>query len=322
MRIPSKAECVRILKKHKVPQNIIGHSLAVSGMSLEVADAVASRGVPVDRELVLAGAILHDIAKAGEGDHLREGAVILRELGFHRVADVVERHGIGSLTDDNKPQSIEDKIVHYADKRVVEDKIVSIEERFDYLAEKYPTRFTPRGEVYQYIKELEKELLGSGILPSRQRCINILTEYDVPPKTIDHSIKVCERSLEIASTLESRGRKVNRNLLVAGALLHDIGKYCQGGPHEGAELLRKIGLPQVADIAERHAISDLSDENDKKPRSLEDKIVHYADKCIIGDADASVEARFDDLAERHPARFTARGRAYQYIKELERELLG
>ena len=160
MRIPSKEECERILREHEVPQHIIDHSLKVAELSAEVAEAVASRGVSVDRELVVAGALLHDIAKLREGDHMREGAAILRGLGFPRVADVVERHGILTVDDDNLPQTIEDKIVYYADKRVISDRLVSLEERFDYLAEQYPKYFTSRGPVYQYAKRLEKELLS------------------------------------------------------------------------------------------------------------------------------------------------------------------
>jgi putative nucleotidyltransferase with HDIG domain len=159
MRTPEKSECMKILAQHGLPKNIIAHSLAVANLAQEIAEKLKEKGAAVDVDLVVAGAILHDIAKLLP-EHMQEGAKILREMSFFRVADVVERHGIRTTSDENLPQTLEDKIVYYADKRVVEDKTVTLEERFDYLAKTYPKTFTPRGEVYQYTKKIEQQLLN------------------------------------------------------------------------------------------------------------------------------------------------------------------
>ena len=87
-----------------------------------------------------AGTLLHDIAKmkglhTGE-NHSQAGAILLRELGFPEIAEIVRQHVV---LDDGTPQSkiTEAAVVHYADKRVKHTSIVSLAERFQDLKERY-----------------------------------------------------------------------------------------------------------------------------------------------------------------------------------------
>jgi len=159
MRIPSPDECFEILMKHEVPLAIVHHCELVCDVAVKIADKLVKRGIKVDKDLVIAAALLHDIGKLKKEPHLRHGGELLRKLGLERIAQVVERHGLVEFgNDDFIPKTIEEKIVFYADKRANPGKIVGLEERFDYLKKKY----SMSGHVdkeYEFTKKLEKELL-------------------------------------------------------------------------------------------------------------------------------------------------------------------
>lgn len=125
-----------------MPENIRAHTRTVARVVDTVATHIIARGLAVDQELVNRGALLHDIAKLrgiqGGKDvhHTDEGAAIVLQEGFGgRLADVVRHHGLDEFSFD---LSIEEQIVNYADRRVVHDKIVSLEERLRDLSARYP----------------------------------------------------------------------------------------------------------------------------------------------------------------------------------------
>jgi len=156
MKIPNEKECLTILSKNNTPENVIKHSKAVCKAALEIADKLIAKGVEVNRELVLAGALLHDIER-DKKDHSIDGAKKLEELGFKEVAEVAKKHGLYHLKKEEfQPKTIEEKIVFYADKLAHEDERVTFEERYRRAAEKYPSddwRF-----IHAFTKKIEKEL--------------------------------------------------------------------------------------------------------------------------------------------------------------------
>jgi len=122
---------------------------------------------------------------------------------------------------------------------------------------------------------------------------------------LTHSMQVRDRALKIVDDHPewTENQLVDRDFIEEAAMLHDIGiLYCDApriyckGPHHyikhgylGAELLRKEGLPKHADVAERHTGSGITEEQvireginipvkDYCPRTLEEKIICYADK--------------------------------------------
>ena len=84
----------------------------------------------------------------------------------------------------------------------------------------------------------------------------------------------------------------NRELVLQGAMLHDIGIFKTNAPSIhclGAEILRKEGHETLARICERHTGTGLTRQNiidrnlplpakDFLPESIEEKIICYADK--------------------------------------------
>jgi len=163
MKIPSKEECLRLLKKNKVPDNIIAHTKKVCEFSLKVCDVLEKRGIKVNKDLVASAALLHDIKKIRPGEHEIEGAKYVESLGYPEVSILIKKHGLKhSFDEEFKPKTWEERILFYSDKRVKNDKVVSVDDRFEYIKQRYK-----REDVEKEIKltkDIEKELLGENKL--------------------------------------------------------------------------------------------------------------------------------------------------------------
>ena len=159
-KTPSKEECLKILKQENVPDNIISHLKAVHDFSMRVCDVLEKRGININKNLVAAGALLHDIRKTSPNDHIVEGYELVKYLGYPKVANLIKKHGLMHI---NKgefvPKTWEEKIVFYADKRFKGDKMVSLDERFEYIKQRY-NRDDTKKEL-EFTKKIEKELLGN-----------------------------------------------------------------------------------------------------------------------------------------------------------------
>lgn len=127
--------------------NIRAHSTMVARVAHVLLQGLADSSNPphpLSKKLVLAGALLHDIAKTpclkNHCDHAKHGRDICLELGYPEVAEVVREHVIlmdFSLIRYDKGNFLAKEIVYYADKRVRHDEIVSLEERLEYILENY-----------------------------------------------------------------------------------------------------------------------------------------------------------------------------------------
>ncbi len=164
-------------------------------------------------------------------------------------------------------------------------------------------------------------------------------KYGLEEKVRGHCIAVAEFALKIAEEVEKRGQKVDREALILGALLHDIGRAITHDPFEhflkSAEILRAEGFEEkIVKIAERHFSAGISAEEAKKlglpekdyiPESLEEKIVSFADNLTFGSAVRDFESfmrRLNKIDEDYPelSWFTAstRHRAIQMKEEIEK----
>ena len=159
-RIPTEAECFDILSEVDVPPAVVRHSIAVKNFALELTDQLNAQGHNINKELITASALLHDVLKtSAEFDHAVEAGEFLRKKGFHIVAEVVEKHALNNLTDSSFiPQTPEEKLLMYADLRIVSGSVVSLDERFDYIGRQYqpkdPNKF--KG-CRSFAKSLEME---------------------------------------------------------------------------------------------------------------------------------------------------------------------
>ena len=156
--IPDVDECYALLNKHGVPPHIIQHSRVVHDVALSLCQMLNRHGEKLDRALVEAGSLLHDIAKmeglhTGES-HPRAGGLLLLRLGYSEVAEIVRQHVV--LDDGTSPNHItETALVHYADKRVRHTTVVSLAERFRDLKERYGKT----SSALAWLKDMEERSL-------------------------------------------------------------------------------------------------------------------------------------------------------------------
>lgn len=155
--------------------NIRAHSLMVARVACvllqELSDSPKTKEVLASKELVLSGALLHDIAKTpcleSRCDHAKHGRDICLELGYPEVAEVVREHVIladFSLKRYNTGIFLAKELVYYADKRVRHDEIVSLDERLEYILEHYgnndPKRHSFIRENFTKCQQLEESLFS------------------------------------------------------------------------------------------------------------------------------------------------------------------
>jgi uncharacterized protein len=153
-------------------------------------------------------------------------------------------------------------------------------------------------------------------------------DEEVFENVLRHGLEVLSKSIEIINRKKLYD-KVDFNLIISGAILHDIGtfEFLENKSKEGyirhgiigADILRKEGLEKEALVAERHTGSGLTKEEiasngwplpheDFLPVSLEEKIICYADKFSSKnpnkkDTLESIEKEFEGYGEESLKRF-------------------
>ena len=164
MKIPSREDCYRLIRRTEMPDHIVSHSLQVARVALLLLDALNETGAGLDRPLVRAAALLHDITKSrslrtGE-PHADTGAVLLRERGFPEVAEIVRQHVRLDIYDSGPPIAPAE-VVNYADKRVLHDRVAPLTDRLGYILERYGTEPAARDRIRRIWKrtlDLEEKL--------------------------------------------------------------------------------------------------------------------------------------------------------------------
>lgn len=157
-RIPSREECLELMNRYGMLENIVEHSLKVAEVALLISSALNRKGQHLNLRLVEAASLLHDITKTvclrTKEDHTQTGYRLLKEIGYERVAEVVAQHVWLEKARDRRFVS-EEEVVNYADKRVRHGEVVSIEERFEDLKKRYGTS----DQALSYLEEMENNIL-------------------------------------------------------------------------------------------------------------------------------------------------------------------
>lgn len=138
------------MDEYAMLDNIRAHSLMVTRVAHVLLQGLTdarnkNSNAPLPAtDLVLAGALLHDIAKTqclqSRCDHAKQGRDICLELGYPEVAEIVREHVI--LTEFSSKRYgdgyfLAKELVYYADKRVRHEEIVSLEDRLEYILDRY-----------------------------------------------------------------------------------------------------------------------------------------------------------------------------------------
>ena len=152
---------------------------------------LVAAGIPVDVGLVEAAALLHDIDKLdtrrGQGIHGAAGAATLEAMGFADLAPAVASHPVSALLDDARfPRGWPSVAVSIADKHVAQE-FVTIDERLDDMARRYPAFRTEINAARRHAHALEQELADAVGLSAadlvealRQACASRVSEPSGP----------------------------------------------------------------------------------------------------------------------------------------------
>jgi putative nucleotidyltransferase with HDIG domain len=128
------------MERALMPEHIQQHSFVVAHVALYLGGLLNQNSVRLNLELLEAGALLHDIAKArglstGER-HEDVGARMLADWGYALLSPIVREHVVLDFAILHGPIT-ESLIVNYADKRVKHDQVVSLSDRFSDLIGRY-----------------------------------------------------------------------------------------------------------------------------------------------------------------------------------------
>ena len=165
-KLPLREQAFRFLQQSGCSRHVIRHCETVAELAVRIAEACNERGLDVDLRLVEIGALLHDIgrSKTHTVHHAIAGAEIAKSLGLPQpVISIIKRHvGGGIATRDAKklgwpkdiyiPQTLEEKIVSYADKLVEGSRRVPIERTIENFSKKLPSSTIER------IRRLHEEM--------------------------------------------------------------------------------------------------------------------------------------------------------------------
>jgi uncharacterized protein (TIGR00295 family) len=163
------------------------------------------------------------------------------------------------------------------------------------------------------------------MIPDARQALALHKKYGSNDRIVGHC-RACARISEVLSEKAAgRGHPVNAEAIVAGALLHDIGRtQTQTVAHGyvGAGILEEEGVDSVVvEIVRRHVGAGISPEEavalgfplgDYVPRTLDQKIVGFADKLLDGDRARPFEEEVK--------RFVKKGHDVQRLRRLKEDV--
>jgi putative nucleotidyltransferase with HDIG domain len=188
MATPSKttkitsSDIYSLYKEYHVPKHVIKHMLKVAKIAEKLCDNLTKADHKINKELVVKAALLHDLVrvadfskldlkrfkqemrskdiekwielreKHGLEGHVKAGAKILKDLGHNRIANLIAKHGIFSV---DELKSWEEKVLYYADKRVVGSRKVRLKTRLRKIWKKHPASKSLGPKIIALEKELK-----------------------------------------------------------------------------------------------------------------------------------------------------------------------
>ncbi len=131
-------------------EHIIDHSVMVGNVALCLGRHLQKKFPSLDLRLTSSAALLHDITKTRSFDtgevHSETGCFLMEELGYPEVGNIIRQHVVLDHISMDCPVS-EQEIVNYSDKRVLHDRVVSLERRLEYIQERYGSNMEFRSRI-------------------------------------------------------------------------------------------------------------------------------------------------------------------------------
>lgn len=192
MNLPSIEQVPQLWDQYHTPEHIRRHMVQVSRVATTIAQALITAGESVILPLVDRAAALHDTVRVTDWDtlsyelfpdapqeediavwkaqrnqfasHIPHSEVNYQifRAQFPEMAQIIRVHSIGAV---HELRTIEERIVHYADRRVAHDQIVTMKERLEESYQRYaPTAQSPlehQPAIRSALEQLEQQLFAS-----------------------------------------------------------------------------------------------------------------------------------------------------------------
>src|SRR3989344_1615971 len=163
--LPTEKQCLDYFIEYKVPSNIFKHCCKVREVAVFLAEHLKEKGIPVNVEFVSCLAYFHDLCKMvvikdfGKNKFHQEAIITPEQAAFWiEMQKKYPEHYEGEMayeifkdlypqlalslrnvsSSKNEDPTWEQLIVHYADLRVLREKVVTVSERLEYLHQRYP----------------------------------------------------------------------------------------------------------------------------------------------------------------------------------------
>ncbi|MBU0731902.1 HD domain-containing protein [Patescibacteria group bacterium] len=168
MKLPTQTECSELFTQYKTPANVVDHSKKVNQVAIFLAQKLKENDVDINIDLVDKASLLHDLVRIPEQvsdpamknmHHAYINYEILKN-NYPELAKIVREHRMDAWLNSEVLDTWEKKVVNYADKRVNNEQIVSIEDRMRLGKERWHIK--PEDDktekILENIKKIEKQI--------------------------------------------------------------------------------------------------------------------------------------------------------------------
>lgn len=186
MDLPTEEQCLDYFKQYKVPPHIMAHCLKVKEVAFFLATQLQNNDIAVNLDFVRSLALLHDLFKTVTFPELKSSKLYPHEYSSEEIAvwqelrkkfagkyeseiasevfkDIYPELAL-SLKNVSSPKhtdpSMEEMLVHYADLRVLQERIVSVLERMEYLMGRYQNKEEYWEAFFAALKEKEQKIFS------------------------------------------------------------------------------------------------------------------------------------------------------------------
>ena len=218
--LPNRDECLALIAECHVPAHIVRHSEATARLGVFLAERLNENGATVDVALVERACLLHDLfrvcdfpledfswfeqpvseedkekwrrlkARHGGNQH-EDAAAIFLDDRYPVLAETIRKHRYTALLNErDRPWTWEEKLLYYADKRVMHDTIVTLRERLEEAHKRSAFLLARAGQRHDVDTEqkvdaqifaLEKDIFAPLKLDPEAVTANLIATYNGSP---------------------------------------------------------------------------------------------------------------------------------------------